>query len=99
MRVFRALLLILAIASALGALAVVLGASSGIELGTVWHGVAPESLNLLQAVAQRYVHPALWTHLMLPVLLAPAALILAVVAAAAALLLVAVSLGRPGKRQ
>lgn len=99
MRVVRAVLLILAVASALGALAVALGAPAGTQLGTVWHDIAPESLNLLQAIAQRYIHPAVWTHVMLPVLLAPAVVVLIVVAAASALLLAAVSLAGRGNRK
>lgn len=29
-------------------------------LGQVWFDLAPETLNLAQAVVQRYLHPALW---------------------------------------
>ena len=29
-------------------------------LGQVWFGLSPETLNLSQAIVQRYLHPALW---------------------------------------
>lgn len=29
-------------------------------LGQVWFDLSPETLNVAQAVVQRYVHPALW---------------------------------------
>ena len=29
-------------------------------LGQVWFDLSPETLNLAQAMVQRYVHPALW---------------------------------------
>ncbi|WP_428641682.1 hypothetical protein [Roseibium sp.] len=31
-----------------------------VPLGQVWFDLSPETLNLSQAVVQRYVHPALW---------------------------------------
>ncbi|MSP43698.1 MAG: hypothetical protein EXR08_10105 [Alphaproteobacteria bacterium] len=41
-------------------------------LGEVWHRRHAPSLNLLQAVVERYVLPQLWTYVLLPTLLSPA---------------------------
>lgn len=41
-------------------------------LGALWHGWHAPSLNLLQAIVERYVWPALWSHALLPILLSPA---------------------------
>lgn len=41
-------------------------------LGEVWHRWHAPSLNLLQAIVERYVLPQLWSHVLLPLLLAPA---------------------------
>lgn len=58
----------------------------GVELGTLWHEGAPASLNLTQAVIQRYVHPVLWSHVLLQVLLTPAWIVFATIAILASLL-------------
>jgi hypothetical protein len=44
-------------------------------LGEIWYKADPGSLNLLQAVVERYIHPALWDPAFLWLLLRPAALI------------------------
>lgn len=41
-------------------------------LGQVWFEVSPETLNLSQAVVQRYVHPAVWDPVLQTVLTWPA---------------------------
>ena len=46
--------------------------------GELWYRIDPGSLNLMQAVTQRYVSPALWDLFADYVLLQPAALVLAV---------------------
>ncbi len=43
--------------------------------GQVWHNIHGGSLNLMQAMVQRYIHPALWDHVIVPVLLWPAGLV------------------------
>jgi len=43
------------------------------SFGELWHSVSPASLNLAQAVIQRYLHPVLWTEVVQPLLLVPAA--------------------------
>ena len=41
-------------------------------LGEVWHRWHAPSLNLMQAIIERYVLPQLWSHALLPLLLSPA---------------------------
>lgn len=40
-------------------------------LGERWHQWDAPSLNLLQAIVERYLLPQLWSHVLLPLLLAP----------------------------
>src|ERR1700747_1428961 len=40
-----------------------------IALGQLWYDFSPSSLNLVQAVVQRYIHPFLWDPIILSVLL------------------------------
>lgn len=40
-------------------------------LGAVWYGWHAPSLNLMQAIIERYVLPQLWSHVLLPLLLWP----------------------------
>jgi len=94
MRTARALLLLITAAALIAATALVLTGSGGTDLGTLWHGGAPESLNLTQAIIQRYIHPAVWTAAILPVLLMPAAVVFLAAAVLAALLLSATFLGK-----
>jgi hypothetical protein len=44
-------------------------------LGQLWYSLHPGSLNLVQAVIERYVHTLLWDPIIIGVLLAPAALL------------------------
>lgn len=44
-------------------------------LGQLWYWVHPGSLNLTQAVVERYLHPFLWDPIIINVLLAPAAVL------------------------
>lgn len=46
--------------------------------GELWYALSPATLNLAQAVTQRYVLPWLWDPVMITVLLWPAALVLGV---------------------
>lgn len=53
-----------------------------LALGELWYALDPGGLNLVQAVVQRYLHPALWDPVAIAVLswpawLAPLALALA----------------------
>lgn len=43
--------------------------------GQVWHDIHGGSLNLVQAVVQRYIHPGLWDPWIVTVLLWPAGLV------------------------
>jgi len=85
MRWIRILLALIAVAAIAGSVVVALTGSAGTDLGTLWHSGAPESLNLTQAITQRYLHPAVWTHVLLPVLLTPALVVFGVIAVAALL--------------
>jgi hypothetical protein len=44
-------------------------------LGQLWYWIHPGSLNLVQAVVERYIHPFLWDPVIINVLLAPAAVL------------------------
>jgi hypothetical protein len=44
-------------------------------LGQLWYWIHPGSLNLVQAVVERYIHPFLWDPIIINVLLAPAAVL------------------------
>jgi hypothetical protein len=44
------------------------GVFAPIVLGQLWFDLAPGSLNLAQAVVQRYIHPALWDPVITSVL-------------------------------
>ena len=46
--------------------------------GELWYRLSPGTLNLTQAVTQRYILPELWDSVLLTVLLWPAALVLGV---------------------
>lgn len=51
-------------------------------LGLYWHEWDAASLNLLQAVIERYVLPQLWSFVLLPLLLTPAWMVAALSGAA-----------------
>jgi hypothetical protein len=72
------------------------GAQGLSALGELWYGISPGSLNLSQAVIQRYVAPELWDEGVLPLLLWPAA---AVIGVPGLLLLALGSLGRRPQRR
>ena len=86
MRVARALLVLIVICATAASVLVLVIGPPGVELGNLWHNKAPESLNLTQAVVQRYIHPDLWSHVLLPILLAPAFAVSSVIAILALLL-------------
>lgn len=44
-------------------------------LGEAWFQFSPDTLNMMQATVQRYVHPALWDPVIQWILLKPAALV------------------------
>ena len=50
------------------------------SLGELWFSISAPSLNLTQAVIERYTVPALWDPVMLSVLKAPAAVALIAIA-------------------
>ena len=50
-------------------------------LGTDWFNFSPSSLNLSQAIIQRYVHPVLWDPVFVKILLMPSWSVFAVLAA------------------
>lgn len=64
-------------------------------LGQLWFDVDADSLNLLQAVIQRYVHPAIWEPGITTILLLPAFVVIAV----PGLLLAVLCRPRPGRRR
>jgi hypothetical protein len=55
------------------------GVFAPIVLGQLWYTLAPASLNLAQAVIQRYIHPKLWDPVIQTALLCWAAPVLIVV--------------------
>lgn len=63
---------------ALGNDLVTSGMSGFTSLGDAWGTLNAPSLNLVQAVLQRYIHPAVWDPVLVTVLLLPAWLVLAV---------------------
>lgn len=66
---------LLFLAAALGCVAYgagAAGASWSMALGELWFRIDAGSLNLMQAVTQRYVHPALWDPVAITILLWPA---------------------------
>lgn len=48
------------------------------SLGGLWGKVNGASLNLVQAIVQRYLHPVLWDPILVNILLLPAFLVLGV---------------------
>ncbi len=63
-------------------------------LGAFWYGLSPASLNLLQAVIERYVWEALWDPLLIGLLQWPAALVFGL---SGAVVLAASFLRRPAR--
>ncbi len=62
------------------------GRFTATPLGQVWYSLDPGSLNLLQAVIERYVHPYLWDPIIFTVLAWPAFAVIGVPALALALI-------------
>ena len=52
------------------------GGAAPKPLGAVWFDLSPGSLNLVQAVVERYLWAGLWDHILFPVLAWPAAVVL-----------------------
>ena len=49
-----------------------IGRNASTALGALWFRIHPESLNVSQAVVQRYISPALWDPYIQSLLVAPA---------------------------
>ena len=49
-------------------------------LGTSWYAVSPDTLNLAQALVQRYVFPALWDPMIVSILTLPGFVVFLVLA-------------------
>ena len=62
------------------------GAWAAKPLGAVWYEWGRGSLNLTQAIIQRYIHPAIWDKGFLPLLEMPAWLVFGVLGLILALL-------------
>ena len=86
MRVARTLLAVIVICATMTSVLVLIIGPPDVELGNLWHSKAPESLNLTQAVTQRYIHPSVWSYVLLPILLTPAFAVFSVIAILALLL-------------
>lgn len=88
----RLLLTILAVVSALATLGAgtydLFGAPARTGLlhtgGEIWFALSPNTLNLMQAVTQRYISPALWDPAIVSVLKLPAVAIFGFLTAALA---------------
>jgi len=52
------------------------GSYAPTELGALWYQFDRASLNLVQAVIERYIHPILWQDVIFPFLVWPAWLVL-----------------------
>ena len=50
------------------------------SLGELWFSISAPSLNLTQAVIERYLHSVLWDPVIVSILQAPAAVVLMVIA-------------------
>lgn len=79
MRIVQTAFLVAGLCTGLVTLVAVATGTGETALGILWHSIEPRSLNLLQALIHFYIHPALWTRIVLPVLLLPAAAVLAII--------------------
>ena len=81
---------LLLIAAALLGLALFGGTEAGgtqfIALGALWFWLSPGSLNLVQAVTERYLSVTLWDHVIFPLVQQPAVLVFALAGAALGLI-------------
>ena len=83
----RWLRLLFAGVAAVAVVAAIVAQSNGApRVGELWFRFDAFSLNLVQAVTQRYLHPALWDRVAVPLLLSPVASVAAVTAGIFALL-------------
>jgi hypothetical protein len=72
LRILGQLFLVLAAAAlGLGAWLLFTGRDLLQPAGQIWFAIDNASLNLVQAVVQRYLHPALWDSVVVPWLLLP----------------------------
>lgn len=73
LRLAGGLALLLALLALLSDLHIVGGALDyrPVALGQAWHNGHAPSLNLVQAIVERYIWPELWRYALLPVLLSP----------------------------
>tara|TARA_Y100001960_G_C13980666_1_gene497428 strand:+ start:80 stop:397 length:318 start_codon:yes stop_codon:yes gene_type:complete len=62
------------------------GAYQGLAIGYLWSKIDMSSLNLSQAVIQRYVHPSLWDPAIVTILKCPAWIMLGILGPALSLL-------------
>ncbi|MDJ0938025.1 MAG: hypothetical protein QNI93_21790 [Kiloniellales bacterium] len=62
------------------------GETRFIALGALWFWISPGSLNLIQAVTERYLSVALWDHVVFPLVQQPAVLVFGLTGAALGLL-------------
>ena len=67
-------------------------------LGQFWYAIDPGSLNLLQAVVERYLHPYLWDPIVFTVLLWPGWAVFGVLAVFVALVRLAIALVQRRRR-
>ena len=50
-----------------------------VALGRLWYLLDPGTLNLSQAVIERYIHPFLWLNVIAPFLTLPAAMVFGII--------------------
>jgi len=62
------------------------GTYNPVRLGEIWYALDGGSLNLVQAVIERYIHPFLWQSIIFPLLYWPAWAVLTGFAVALAVL-------------
>ena len=58
------------------------GGTRFMALGALWFWISPGSLNLVQAVTERYLSVALWDHIVFPLVQQPAVLVFGLASAA-----------------
>lgn len=65
---------------------IVRGGDAILLTGEAWYALSPDTINLAQAVIERYIWPPLWGDVLLPVLQTPLWMFCAIVAVMFALL-------------
>jgi len=91
-----------AAAACLGGVLAATGRDMTQAAGQLWYALDSTSLNTVQAVVQRYVHPGLWDNVIVPLLLRPAweaLTFLAVVSLTVGIALIAVARTRRRNRR